>query len=194
MIIDSNLLLRFNPCEEELQMFKYEYPHGLDVSWLWSNNDKRRKEWKRVLSIPLLRRNLGWAIYKGIIPGVISGDFSGMDLRHLYLSHASIIRSDFSDANLMWSRINHCNMNSVTLDNVNLRCAEFRYSIFRNSRVRNARMPSVCITDSAIRNSVLEKIQIENGVVCRLMISQCDIQSVSLQDDTISDSIIVVKD
>ena len=86
MIIDREMLRRFNACAEQADLFEAAYPDGLDVSGRWGTSAESNATWLRLLSADVVKRNIGWAIGEGLIPARITANLreanlSGADLR-----------------------------------------------------------------------------------------------------------------
>ena len=100
MIITNEMLQRFNACKAELDVFAGEFPDGLDISGLWGDADLRQNTWMTIFSSPVCRKNLGWAIYVGLIPARINADLTRANLSNADLTGADLTRADLTGANL----------------------------------------------------------------------------------------------
>ena len=100
MIIDREMLRRFNACQKQADLFEAAFPAGLDVSGLWGTNNERAATWLQLLSSEVVKHNLGWAISKGLIPARITADLYGADLSEADLRGADLRGADLCDADL----------------------------------------------------------------------------------------------
>jgi len=110
MIITNEMLQRFNACKAELDVFAGEFPDGLDISGLWGDADLRQNTWMTIFSSPVCRKNLGWAIYVGLIPARITANLTEANLRWADLSRANLTDADLTDADLTGADLTEANL------------------------------------------------------------------------------------
>ena len=119
MIITADTLARFNACNTQKAIFAIEFPNGLDVSGLWGDSATRAVTWKQLLSIDIVKRNVGWAIARGVLPSRIVGCFRGADL-----SYADLRGANLSDADLSGADLRSAGLRSADLSYADLRDAD----------------------------------------------------------------------
>ena len=100
MIITNEILEKFGACNGAKSAFAVEFPDGLDISGLWGDADLRQNTWMTLFSSPVCKKNLGWAIYVGLIPARITANLSRADLTGADLSRAGLSRADLTGADL----------------------------------------------------------------------------------------------
>ena len=100
MIITNEILEKFGACNDDKSAFAGEFPDGLDISGLWGDADLRQNTWMTIFSSPVCRKNLGWAIYVGLIPARINADLTRANLSNADLTGADLTRADLTGANL----------------------------------------------------------------------------------------------
>jgi len=100
MIITNEILEKFGACNDDKSAFAGEFPDGLDISGLWGDADLRQNTWMTIFSSPVCKKNLGWAIYVGLIPARITANLSRADLTGADLSRAGLSRADLTGADL----------------------------------------------------------------------------------------------
>ena len=130
MIITNEILEKFGACNGAKSAFAGEFPDGLDISGLWGDADLRQNTWMTIFSSPVCKKNLGWAIYVGLIPARITADLSranlsradltGADLTGANLSRANLSRADLSRANLTGANLSRANLGGADLTGANL--------------------------------------------------------------------------
>ena len=100
MIITNEILENFGACDDAKSAFAGEFPDGLDISGLWGDADLRQNTWMTIFSSPVCKKNLGWAIYVGLIPARITANLSRADLTGADLSGAGLSGADLTGADL----------------------------------------------------------------------------------------------
>ena len=103
MIITNEILENFGACNGAKSAFAVEFPDGLDISGLWGDANQRHNTWMKIISSSVCKKNLGWAIYVGLIPARITADLAGADLTGANLSRADLSRANLAGANLTWA-------------------------------------------------------------------------------------------
>ena len=126
MIIDREMLRRFNACAEQADLFEAAYPDGLDVSGLWGTSAERNATWLRLLSADVVKRNIGWAIGEGLIPARIMTDLSGANLSGTNLSGANLSGANLSGADLRGADLYGADLYGANLRGANLSGADLR--------------------------------------------------------------------
>ena len=119
MIITADTLARFDACNTQKAIFAIEFPNGLDVSGLWGDSATRAVTWKQLLSIDIVKRNVGWAIAGGVLPSRIVGCFRDADLNRANLSGANL-----SGANLRGADLSRADLSDANLSDADLRGAD----------------------------------------------------------------------
>ena len=114
MIITKEIILNFRPCGLE-DRFAELYPDGIDISPLWGTDEESGACWKRLLTDDFLKTQIGWAIYKGMLPARIRADLSGADLSGADLSGADLIRANLTGANLTGANLSGANLYGANL-------------------------------------------------------------------------------
>ena len=140
MIITNEILENFGACNGAKSAFAVEFPDGLDISGLWGDANQRHNTWMKIISSSVCKKNLGWAIYVGLIPARITADLAGADLTGADLSRANLAganlsRADLSradltgaylaganlaGANLTWANLNGADLNGADLAGADL--------------------------------------------------------------------------
>ena len=120
MIINAELLTRFNACSDAKARFVIRFPSGLDVSALWGESPQREEKWREILADEFLRYYVGWAINAGVLPARIGANLSGADLRGADLCGANLSEADLSGANLRWANLIGANLIGANLRGANL--------------------------------------------------------------------------
>ena len=120
MIITADTLARFNACNTQKAIFAIEFPNGLDVSGLWGDSATRAVTWKQLLSIDIVKRNVGWAIAGGVLPSRIVGCFRDADLSRADLSDADLRGADLSRADLSDANLSDADLRGADLSNADL--------------------------------------------------------------------------
>src|SRR3989304_3294680 len=115
MIINPELLTRFNACSEAKAKFVRRFPSGLDVSALWGEPPQREEKWREILEDEFLHHYVGWAIGAGILPARIKAGLSGANLSEANLSWANL-----SEANLSWANLSEANLSGANLSGADL--------------------------------------------------------------------------
>jgi len=123
MIITNEMLQRFNACKAELDVFAGEFPDGLDISGLWGDADLRQNTWMTIFSSPVCKKNLGWAIYVGLIPARITANLSRANL-----SRADLTGADLTGANLRWADLTGADLTGADLTGADLTEANLRWT------------------------------------------------------------------
>ena len=100
MIITNEILENFGACNGAKSAFAVEFPDGLDISGLWGDANQRHNTWMKIISSSVCKKNLGWAIYVGLIPARITADLAGADLTGANLAGADLSRANLAGANL----------------------------------------------------------------------------------------------
>ena len=130
MIINFEMLTKFNVCQDEKDAFVEAFPDGLDVSGLWGTADQRAATWLRLLQSEVVKRNLGWVIGEGLVPARITANLSGANLTGANLRGANLTGADLYEANL-----NGANLNGAYLRGANLTGADL-YGAYSNKYTR----------------------------------------------------------
>src|SRR3990172_1846559 len=126
MIINAELLTRFNACSDAKARFVIRFPSGLDVSALWGESPQREEKWREILADEFLRYYVGWAINAGVLPARIGANLSGADLRGADLCGANLSEADLSGANLRWANLIGANLSGANLRGADLSGADLR--------------------------------------------------------------------
>jgi len=131
MIINFEMLTKFNVCQDEKDAFVEAFPDGLDVSGLWGTADQRAATWLRLLQSEVVKRNLGWVIGEGLVPARITANLSGANLtganlRGADLTGANLRGADLTGANLSGANLTGTNLITANLSGANLTGANLR--------------------------------------------------------------------
>ena len=114
MIITNEILENFGACNGAKSAFAVEFPDGLDISGLWGDADLRQNTWMTIFSSPVCKKNLGWAIYVGLIPARITAN----------LSRANLTKADLTGANLTGANLTGADLTGANLSRANLSRAD----------------------------------------------------------------------
>src|SRR3990172_448289 len=128
MIINAELLTRFNACSDAKARFVIRFPSGLDVSALWGESPQREEKWREILADEFLRYYVGWAINAGVLPARIGANLSGADLRG----------ADLCGANLRWANLREADLIGADLRGANLIKTNLRWANLRGADLRGA--------------------------------------------------------
>lgn len=120
MIITGEVLGRFGACQSQKEMFAATFPDGLDISGLWGDTRERTATWERLLKIKVVKYNLGWAIFMGIVPARIVANLGGANLSGANLSWASLGGANLSQASLGEASLYGANLSRANLSDANL--------------------------------------------------------------------------
>ena len=123
MIITNEILENFGACNGAKSAFAVEFPDGLDISGLWGDADLRQNTWMTIFSSPVCKKNLGWAIYVGLIPARITANLSRANL-----SRADLTGADLTGANLRWADLTGADLRWADLSGANLSGANLRWA------------------------------------------------------------------
>ena len=118
MIITNEILEKFGACNDDKSAFAGEFPDGLDISGLWGDADLRQNTWMTIFSSPVCKKNLGWAIYVGLIPARITAN----------LSRANLSRADLTWADLTGANLSRANLTGADLTEADLSEADLRWT------------------------------------------------------------------
>ena len=124
MIITEDMLTLFRACEDAKQEFARRFPDGLDIGGLWLDRDARARTWRRILDDEFLRRYMGWAIGKGLLPARIIGNFSGADLSRAVLSGAVLSGAFLNGVYLSDAVLSDADLRGAVLSRADLRRAD----------------------------------------------------------------------
>ena len=124
MIITNETLEKFGACNDAKSAFAGEFPDGLDISGLWGDADLRQNTWMTIFSSPVCKKNLGWAIYVGLIPARITADLAGADLSRTNLARADLSRTNLAGANLSRANLAGADLTGADLTGANLTGAD----------------------------------------------------------------------
>src|SRR3990172_2004721 len=138
MIINAELLTRFNACSDAKARFVIRFPSGLDVSALWGESPQREEKWREILADEFLRYYVGWAINAGVLPARIGANLSGADLRGADLCGANLSGADLSGANLRWANLRGADLIGADLRGANLIKTNLRWANLRGADLRGA--------------------------------------------------------
>jgi uncharacterized protein YjbI with pentapeptide repeats len=127
------MLRNFNACSELRDEFVRDHPHGLDISPLWGDDNQAGLLWAIIIASPW-RRQIGWAIGKGLLPARIRADLSGADLSGANLRDAVLYGAVLSGAvlsgavlygaDLRWANLSGANLRDAVLYGADLRRAD----------------------------------------------------------------------
>jgi len=120
MIITNEILENFGACNGAKSAFAVEFPDGLDISGLWGDADLRQNTWMTLFSSPVCKKNLGWAIYVGLIPARITANLSRADLTGADLTGANLTEADLSRANLTGANLTRADLTGANLTGADL--------------------------------------------------------------------------
>ena len=115
MIITNEILENFGACNGAKSAFAVEFPDGLDISGLWGDANQRHNTWMKIISSSVCKKNLGWAIYVGLIPARITADLAGADLTGANLAGADLSRADLTGANLAGANLSRADLSRADL-------------------------------------------------------------------------------
>ena len=124
MIITNEILENFGACNGAKSAFAVEFPDGLDISGLWGDANQRHNTWMKIISSSVCKKNLGWAIYVGLIPARITADLAGADLTGADLSRANLTGAYLAGANLAGANLTWANLNGADLNGADLAGAD----------------------------------------------------------------------
>src|SRR5262245_836448 len=106
-------LIAADPCTDGLEAFK-------------AFKGPKKFKWTSEAQIELvkgpLRRWLGWAHYKNLIPAInlVGANLSGADLSRAYLSEANLSGANLSKANLSWACFSGADLSGADLSGADL--------------------------------------------------------------------------
>ena len=124
MIITNEILENFGACNGAKSAFAVEFPDGLDISGLWGDANQLHNTWMKIISSSVCKKNLGWAIYVGLIPARITADLAGADLTGANLSRADLSRANLAGANLSRADLSRADLTKADLTGADLRWAK----------------------------------------------------------------------
>ena len=120
MIITNEILENFGACNGAKSAFAVEFPDGLDISGLWGDANQRQNTWMTLFSSPVCKKNLGWAIYVGLIPARITANLSRADLTGADLSRANLTGADLTGADLTGANLTGADLTGANLTGADL--------------------------------------------------------------------------
>ena len=120
MIITNEILEKFGVCNDAKSAFAGEFPDGLDISGLWGDANQRQNTWMTIFSSPVCKKNLGWAIYVGLIPARITANLAGANLTKANLTGANLTGADLRWADLRWANLTGANLTGANLSRADL--------------------------------------------------------------------------
>ena len=124
MIITNEILENFGACNGAKSAFAVEFPDGLDISGLWGDANQRHNTWMKIISSSVCKKNLGWAIYVGLIPARITADLAGADLTGANLAGADLTGANLAGANLRGADLSRAYLAGANLAGANLAGAD----------------------------------------------------------------------
>ncbi len=118
MQITVEVLKKMGACEDGIEVFLREYPHGFSGKWT-------TKAQVAVLRTEL-RKYMGWAWRVGIVPAwsMKNVNLSGADLSGADLPNADLSNADLSGANLSGANLSGANLFGANLSNADLSDAD----------------------------------------------------------------------
>ena len=137
MIINAELLTRFDACSEPKADFVRRFPSGLDVSALWGEPPQREEKWREILEDEFLHHYVGWAIGAGILPARINAHLIGADLSEAHLSGANLSGAHLSGADLSGADLIGANLSGADLSEANLSGADLSEANLRWAAICN---------------------------------------------------------
>src|SRR3990172_2396330 len=161
MIINAELLTRFNACSDAKARFVIRFPSGLDVSALWGESPQREEKWREILADEFLRYYVGWAINAGVLPARIGANLSGADLRGANLSGANL-----SGANLIGANLSGANLRVADLIGANLRWANLRGADLIGADLRGANLIKTNLRWANLRGADLRGADLSWATIC----------------------------
>ena len=139
MIVTNEILEKFGACNDAKSAFAVEFPDGLDISGLWGDADLRQNTWMTLFSSPVCKKNLGWAIYVGLIPARITANLSRADLTGAGLSRADLTEADLRWADLRWANLTGADLILANLIWADLTEANLRWTDLTEADLRWAK-------------------------------------------------------
>ena len=128
MIITNEILEKFGACNGAKSAFAVEFPDGLDISGLWGDADLRQNTWMTLFSSPVCKKNLGWAIYVGLIPARITANLSRANLTKADLTGANLTGANLSRADLTGAYLGGADLTGANLTEADLSRADLRWT------------------------------------------------------------------
>jgi len=166
VIITEDMLTLFRACEDAKQEFARRFPDGLDIGGLWLDRDARARTWRRILDDEFLRRYMGWAIGKGLLPARIIGNFSGADLSRAVLSGADLSRAVLSGAVLSGAFLNGVDLSDAVLSDADLRGAVLSRADLRRADLSGAVLSGADLSRADLRRADLSGADLSGAIVC----------------------------
>lgn len=169
MIITYELLKGRDACRYGVARFRKMYPHGLDISALWSTDtDEVDAMWRKLLAE--FPRDIGWAIEVGILPAAICADLSDAwlhvvdvhgaqmtrlrlcraDMRGAILRNVDLRKANLRGANLYEAHLNHANLAKATLSYASLQHSDLRDADLRGADLTGANMDMVYYNENTL--------------------------------------------
>ena len=171
MIITKEILELFYACDEQLDLFSYQFPDGIDISDLWTRN--RDEFIKNSLSQLIIRRNIGWLISEGMIP-IQSLALIGQDLSGLNMSGASLQDSLFKECQL-----NRSNWGGSTV----------KYSFFENCEMVSVNCYSAFFINCSFRRCNLNNTNFSRAIFIDCLFEKIDFTNILTDNTRIIDPI-----
>jgi hypothetical protein len=185
MIINRAVLEIFGACEPAAKLFREEFPNGLDISDLWGEYLTRKRFWEKYIQVNPIKENLGWAIEAGIIPAVLYGNFSEMDLSDISIKNADLsLVESFHDARMIRGYFHNCNMTNTNLHGVDFSQAQF----FRTRMGRFGNMRRVNFTDAVLCDVEISNCDLRGSNFCGATLENVKFLSVNVQGVSLEDA------
>src|SRR3990172_159240 len=166
MIINAELLTRFNACSDAKARFVIRFPSGLDVSALWGESPQREEKWREILADEFLRYYVGWAINAGVLPARIGANLSGADLRGADLCGANLSEADLSGANLRWANLIGTNLIGANLRGANLSGANLSGANLIGANLSGANLRGADLIGANLRGADLRGADLSWATIC----------------------------
>jgi uncharacterized protein YjbI with pentapeptide repeats len=177
MIITQSILIDFEACDEQLEIFNFEFPDGLDISPLW--NKSRTKFIESMLASPFIRRNIGWAMLVGMVPkieiDVYSINLSGLDINSTYLSYCNMNSCDVTNSKWSWSILEYVDFSFSDMSHSQFRSAKLFGCFFTGCSCRNIDMYSAYLEDVSFVGADLSGANLHNAIMRNIQFDETTI-------------------
>jgi len=157
MIINDAVLRNFGACDYERARFNAQYPDGFDVSGLWGTWDEAEAVWKAILATEW-KRQVGWAIWYGMLPARIRGDLSGVTLSGADLSGANLTGVTLSGVDLSWATLSGVDLSWANLSEADLSGAILSEANLSRATLSGATLSGVTLSGADLSGATLSGV------------------------------------
>jgi uncharacterized protein YjbI with pentapeptide repeats len=117
LIINDQVLRNFSACRELRDEFVRDHPNGLDISPLWGSEREAGLLWAIIIASPW-RRQIGWAMQRGLLPSRIRANLRGANLREANLTSAYLTGANLREANLTGANLREADLTGADMSGV----------------------------------------------------------------------------